>query len=58
MGRGKWGSQDRGMGLRDIDYYLQDFPGRTVVKNLPASARDRNFIPGLGRFQIPQGSLS
>ena len=25
------------------------FPGGTVVKNLPANARDADLIPGLGR---------
>ena len=26
------------------------FPGGSVVKNLPANARDMGLIPGLGRF--------
>ena len=29
---------------------LWDFPGGSVVKNLPANARDMGSIPGLGRF--------
>ena len=32
---------------------LQDFPGGTVIKNLPANAgdtRDLGLMPGLGRF--------
>ena len=27
-----------------------DFPGGSVVKNLPASAGDAGLIPGLGRY--------
>ena len=30
-----------------------DFPGGTVVKNLPANAGDTGSIPGLGRSHIP-----
>ena len=26
------------------------FPGGSVLKNLPANARDAGLIPGLGRF--------
>ena len=33
-----------------------DFPGGTVYKNLPVSAGDTGWIPGLGRFRIPQSS--
>ena len=29
------------------------FPGSSVVKNLPASARDTSSIPGLGRSHTP-----
>ena len=31
---------------------LKDFLGGTVDKNLPASAGDTDFIPGLGRFHV------
>ena len=31
---------------------MQDFPGGTVVKNLPANAEDTGLIPGPGRFHI------
>ena len=31
---------------------LKDFLGGTVDKNLPASAGDMDFIPGLGRFHL------
>ena len=34
----------------------QDFPGGTVVKNLPASAGDRGSIPGLGRSHMPRSN--
>ena len=34
----------------------RDIPGSPVVKNLPANIRDMGFIPGLGRFHMPQGS--
>ena len=29
------------------------FPGSSVVKNLPVSARDTSSIPGLGRSHMP-----
>ena len=31
-----------------------DFPGNSVVKNLPANAGDMSLIPGPGRFHMPQ----
>ena len=45
-------------------YQIQDFPGGTVDKHLPASAGDTSLIPGLGRFhtlaeqQIPWATAS
>ena len=33
-----------------------DFPGGTVVKNLPASAGDTGSIPGLGGSHIPRSN--
>ena len=30
-----------------------DFPGGTVVKNLPANAGDTGSIPGAGRSHMP-----
>ena len=44
--------QDRGMGLREINYCVVDFPGGSVVKNPPANAgdaRDTVSIPASGR---------
>ena len=44
--------QDRGMGLREINYCVVDFPGGSVVKNPPANAgdaRDKGSIHGSGR---------
>ena len=35
---------------------LQDFPGGTVDKNLPANAGYVGFIPGPGRFHTPQSN--
>ena len=32
------------------------FPGGAVVKNPPASARDRGSSPGPGRSQMPRSS--
>ena len=32
---------------------IQGFPGSSVVKNLPANARDTDSIPGPGRFHMP-----
>ena len=34
----------------------QDFPGGTVDKNLPASARDTGSIPSPGRFHMLQSN--
>ena len=31
---------------------LRDFPGGTVVKNLPANAGDKGSIRGLGRSHV------
>ena len=36
--------------------YRDDFPGGSVVKNLPASAGDTGSIPGLGRFHTPRSN--
>ena len=33
-----------------------DFPGGTVVKNLPSNAADMGSIPGLGRSHMPQSN--
>ena len=44
--------QDRHVGLREINYYVVDFSGGSVVKNPPANAgdaRDADSIPGSGR---------
>ena len=38
-----------------LKYIMGDFPGGTVVKNLPANAGHMGSIPGLGRFHVPQG---
>ena len=35
---------------------LWDFPGGSVVKNLPASAGDTGSIPDLGRFHMPRSN--
>ena len=41
-----------------LDIYIQnlDFPGGSVVKNLPASAGDIGSIPGPGRSHMPQSN--
>ena len=31
----------------------RDFPGGSVVKNLPANAGDTGLIPDLGRYHMP-----
>ena len=36
--------------------YIQDFPGGTVVKNLPANAGDVGSSPGLGRSHMQQSN--
>ena len=35
-----------------LKYGLEDFPGGTVDKNLPAIAGDMGLIPGLGRSHM------
>ena len=35
---------------------MDDFPGDTVDKNLPANAWDQSSIPGPGRFHITWSS--
>ena len=35
---------------------IGDFPGGTVVKNLPADAGDTGSIPGPGRSHIPRSN--
>ena len=36
--------------------YILDFPGGTVVKNLPANAEDTGLIPGPGRSRMPRSN--
>lgn len=36
--------------------YREDFPGGSVVKNLPASTGDTGSIRGLGRFHTPRSN--
>ena len=35
---------------------LLGFPGGSVVKNLPANARDTGLIPDLGRSHMPKSN--
>ena len=35
---------------------ISDFPGGTVVKNLPANAGDTGSIPSPGRSHMPQSN--
>lgn len=35
---------------------LNDFPGGTLVKNLPASAGEMGLIPCLGKFHLLRGN--
>ena len=39
-----------------INTEIQGFPGGSVVKNLPAKARDTGSIPGPGRSHIPRSN--
>ena len=32
---------------------MKDFPGGSVVRNLPANAGDTGLIPSPGRFHVP-----
>ena len=36
--------------------YPRDFPGGTVVKNLPANAGDTGSSPGPGRSHMPRSN--
>ena len=36
-----------------LKYIMEDFPGGTVVKNLPANAGDTDSTPGPGRWHMP-----
>ena len=36
--------------------YFWDFPGGSVVKNLPANAGDTGSIPGPGRSHMPRSN--
>ena len=38
------------------NFLLRDFPGGTVVKNLPANAGDTGLSPGPGRFHMPRSN--
>ena len=40
-------------GATSQETWVGDFPGGTVVKNLPANAGDVSSIPALGRSHIP-----
>ena len=44
------------VGVCDIKDKARDFPDGTVVKNLPANARNMSLIPGLGRLHMPRSS--
>ena len=35
-----------------LKWITRDFPGGSVVKNLPTNAGDTGLIPGLGRFHM------
>ena len=48
--RFSWGDEKK-EGIKD-DYW--DFPGDTVVKNLPANAGDTGSSPGQGRSHMPR----
>ena len=41
---------------KNLKKNLQDFPGGSVAKNLPASAGDTGSIPGRGRFRMMWGN--
>ena len=38
------------------NYSIRDFPGGTVVKNLPANAGDTGSSPGPGRSHMQQSN--
>ena len=42
--------------LKKLRIALTDFPGGTMVKNLPANAGDMGSSPGPGRFHMPRSN--
>ena len=38
------------------EFQKEGFPGGSLVKNLPANARDTGSSPGLGRPHMPQSN--
>ena len=42
--------------MQNLKYDPMDFPGGSVVKNLPANAGNTGLIPFLGRFHMPQNN--
>ena len=54
-------SSDKGQGSVPVELTVKmrpemDFPGGTVVKNLPANAGDTGSSPGPGRSHIPRSN--
>ena len=58
--KGEWVVKKGSKELQIKFWYIEmtglDFPGGTVVKNLPAKAGDTGSIPGLGKCHMPQGN--
>ena len=40
----------------NLEFKFWDFPGGTVVKNLPANAGDMGLSPGPGRSHMPRSN--
>ena len=45
-----------GASNRSFKSFFRDFPGDTVVKNLPANAGDTGLSPGPGRSHMPRSN--
>ena len=39
-----------------LETLILDFPGGSVVKNLPANDKETGLIPGPGRFNMRRGN--
>ena len=49
-------TQEMGLSIKASESSERDFPGGSVVKNLPANAEDTGSIPGLGRSHMPESN--
>ena len=56
QGEDKHGCREANISKQEVKSHISGFPGGSVVKNLPANARDIGSIPGPGRSHMLQRS--